>query len=125
MYDSHTHLTSEELLSSLDHILARFKKAGGVGILNVAFDLEVTETGAVIGEAVLEIEKADFDDNGTVNSIDYGQLAANFVQFDKTNSLCAAAAETYDIDGDGCVNAIEFSIVINYLGESYVLTEVN
>jgi TatD DNase family protein len=40
MYDSHAHLTIEPLLTNLDVVLDRFKKAGGEYILNVSYDPE-------------------------------------------------------------------------------------
>ncbi|MCA9376791.1 TatD family hydrolase [Candidatus Nomurabacteria bacterium] len=42
MYDSHTHISSEELVSDIDRLVRRFIEVGGKGILNVGYDPETS-----------------------------------------------------------------------------------
>lgn len=85
----------------------------------VKFELTANANGTVMGVAQNQVELVDRDQDQSITALDYAGYAAAFVRFDAQNKLCSIDAAKYDIDGDGCLNAIEFSIIIDLLGTTY------
>lgn len=61
------------------------------------------------------LTRADQNGDGVINTQDFAILINGFKQLNKTDKLCSARAQKYDIDGDTCLNVLDLSLVIKHL----------